>query len=403
MKTIAILGGSFSPFHNGHAAMVLAAKNQLRPDEIWLMPSKRPPHKPSYGTITDKDRVKMLKLFSKKLEGVSVCTKELEMEGFTYTADTLEALKEKHPDDKFYFIIGGDSVKNFHNWYRPEVIVADAELAICARSGFEKNEILKEIQKLKETIGGNYHILDFELQEVSSSEIRELLAKGEDVSKLLPAEIYDYITKHKLYLEENVSLTVKELKAAMKELLPHKRYEHVLGVKDTAAELAEIYGVDKTKAKIAGLLHDCAKTLSAEELKNLCDQNGVKYTEAEVVDEGTTKSLLHSKAGSILAKNLYYVNDEEILSSIFYHTVGRPGMTTLEKIIFTADYIEPGRTQKTEPPLDKLRKIAKKDIDLAVYYITLNTIKYLDEDGRPTDKQTADTLEYYKKACNIKE
>lgn len=396
MKRVAILGGSFNPFHNGHAAMVQAAREQLNIDEIWLLPAKQPPHKQSYGNISDDDRVGMLRAYAASYEDVHVYTIELEMDGFTYTANTLTSLHEMYSDYSFIFLIGGDSIVNFHKWYQPETIVKYADIAICTRDDCDLKDVETIISNLISSFGGRFIPLKFKNVDVSSTMVRKLLAEKRDAGSYIPKEIYDYILTKKLYIDNKEQYTVHELEFKMKELLPDKRFKHVLGVKETAVKLAEIYNCNVLKASIAALLHDCAKTLTSEQLVNLCDQNGVSYTPEETCDEFTTKSLLHSKAGSILAKNLYYINDEEILSAIFYHTVGRPNMSLLEKIIFVADYIEPGRTQSTNPPLDEIRNIAYNNIDNAVYLIALNTVHYLKENKRYIDSATMQTLDYYK-------
>lgn len=397
MKSVAILGGSFNPFHNGHAAMVEAAITQLNVDEIWLMPAKQPPHKPSYGNVTDNDRISMLNAFAEYKTCLKVCDFELKMDGFTYTAKTLCELKKIYPDNKFYFLMGGDSFINFYKWYKPETIVRHSNIVICTREDCDKEVINNAINSLKESIGGEYILLNFKNVDVSSSNIREMISNNEDVSSYLPSEIYDYINNHSLYKGHKTQYSLEQLESKMKESLSLYRFTHVLGVKDTALRLADYYGCDSKKCAIAAILHDCAKELTPEQLKNLCDQNGVSYTKEEVSDDKTTLSLLHSKAGTILAKNLYYIDDKDILSAIFYHTVGKPDMSMIEKIIYVADYIEPGRTQSTIPALDEIRELSFNDIDFAVYLIAKNTVDYLEKNNRHVDNLTYETLKFYQR------
>lgn len=401
MKKTVILGGSFNPFHNGHEAMLKAAMDELHPDECILMPAKKPPHKPSYNYVTDDDRLGMLQAYAQNHPGIIVDTTELYMDGFTYTANTLSLLAEKCPDKEFIFLIGGDSIKNFANWYKPDVIVKHASLAICAREEVDPEEIREIVNNLKLQFGGEYHILNFKEIDVSSTEIREAVEDGKDISALVPAEIAEYIVSHRLYLNHDGMPELSFLCEEMKKSLKPSRYRHSIGVMQTAKELAEIYGCDVKKAEIAGILHDCAKYMHPDELENLCRQNNVELSKTECLDDTTRSSLLHSKAGMILARNIYNVQDEEILSSIFYHTVGKPDMTMLEKIIFVADFIEPGRTQPCKPDLSYLRELVKTDIDRTIYYICQNTVDYLVKSGRAVDDNTTKTLEFYAKACNI--
>ena len=179
----------------------------------------------------------------------------------------------------------------------------------------------------------------------------------------------------------------EKLKCTLKE----RRYNHTLGVADTAVELAKKYGCDQEKAEIAGLLHDCAKYMSSEEILKKCKNYGIQFTESEK----NNPHLLHAKLGEYYARHDYGVEDEEILSAIHNHTTGKAEMTLLEKIIFTADYIEPGR--KDVENLDKIREISFKNLDKAVYLILKNTIKYLNSWKGEIDKPTLDAYNYYKK------
>ena len=152
---------------------------------------------------------------------------------------------------------------------------------------------------------------------------------------------------------------------------------------------------EKAQNEIAGILHDCAKNLGPDKLRNLCCQNNIPVSEREKTDDNVADALLHSKVGALLAKNLYNVDDKEILDAIYYHTVGRPEMPLLEKIIYLADFIEPSRTQNCKPGLDVIRKLAKTDIDRAVYYATKATVDYVTEKGRYLNPESLETLKYY--------
>ncbi len=110
--------------------------------------------------------------------------------------------------------------------------------------------------------------------------------------------------------------------------------------------------------------------------------------------------LLHGKLGAYYARTKYGIHDEEILSSIVYHTTGKPAMTFLEKNIFLSDYIEVHRTQNTKPILDMIRTTAFKNLDLSVYYALDNTLQFLKFNNRLIDRMSFDALEYYKVKIN---
>lgn len=158
----------------------------------------------------------------------------------------------------------------------------------------------------------------------------------------------------------------KYLKTNLKE----KRYEHSLGVSSTAVKLADLYGADITKARIAGLIHDCAKCMSDNELIDIANKNGIVID--EVLEE--TPNLLHGPVASVIAKDEMGICDEEILSSIAYHTTGKENMSLMEKIIYVADYIEPMRDF---PGVDKIRKDAMENLDRALLDSFNNTIKHV--------------------------
>ncbi len=180
-----------------------------------------------------------------------------------------------------------------------------------------------------------------------------------------------------------------ELIRAVQKELKYSRFIHSMGVAFTATSLAERYGVDMRKAETAGILHDCAKYLEVEKMEGLCRKNDLPISEME---KGNS-ALLHSKAGSVLARTKYGVEDEEILNAIRFHTTGRPGMTALEKIIFIADYIEPGREQA--PHLTEIRSAAFEDLDKALCMILRDTLDFLKGGEKPVDSMTQKTYDYY--------
>ena len=184
---------------------------------------------------------------------------------------------------------------------------------------------------------------------------------------------------------------IRRLAKAMEECEDGKRYFHTLGVAFTAASMAMRYDVPVMDAQIAGLLHDCAKCFSDEKLLAICSKNHLEVTEVEA----RNPYLLHGKVGAFIAKTDYQINDVSILNAICYHTTGHPDMTALEKIIFIADYIEPGRKQA--PHLTEIRKLAFEDLDQAMVKILEDTLAYLGNGDGEIDPLTKTTYDYYKK------
>lgn len=195
---------------------------------------------------------------------------------------------------------------------------------------------------------------------------------------------------------------LNKLRKEMEKTLEPKRYEHTLSVAYTAANLAAVHGVDIDKALIAGMLHDCAKCLSYNKQMAVCEKNHIFLTEMETEENSP---LLHAKAGSVLAQQEYGITDEDILHAIRYHTTGRPGMSSLEKVIYIADYIEPGRSHVKRAGADlymrsltEARKLAYHNLDDALRKILCDSLAYLTKKGGKIDSMTRETYEYYSKS-----
>lgn len=190
---------------------------------------------------------------------------------------------------------------------------------------------------------------------------------------------------------------IEKMQKQVKNELDAYRYRHTLGVMYTAASLAMRYGVELEQAMAAGLLHDCAKCIPDSQKIKMCDKYKVKLTDTELQNT----ALIHPKLGAYLAKSEYGVEDEDILNAIAGHTTGHPGMSMLEKIIYIADYIEPGR--KEAPNLSLIRKLAFENIDDALFQILEDTLQYLKSNDRVIDLMTEETYNFYKELTQKEE
>jgi predicted HD superfamily hydrolase involved in NAD metabolism len=188
---------------------------------------------------------------------------------------------------------------------------------------------------------------------------------------------------------------MKKIKKYLKNHLTKDRYNHTLGVAYTAVAMAMRYNPDTSndkfikRAELAGLLHDCAKCIDNSKKLKICDKNNIPYSKFEAENA----YLLHGRIGAFIAMSKFNIDDQEILDAIEWHTTGRPDMSLLEKIIFIADYIEPGR--KPVPELDEIRQLAFTDIDKTMEKILGNTLNYLNEKGAAIDKMTQFTYDSY--------
>ena len=156
----------------------------------------------------------------------------------------------------------------------------------------------------------------------------------------------------------------------LKENLKPKRYIHTLGVVSTAKELAKLNGVDEDKAELAALCHDVAKNLTPEELMNIIKKNNIELT----MDEKKTPELWHEIVSDILAKEKFNIDDKEVLEAMRWHTTGRENMSTLDKIIYISDMIEPSRTYDG---VEEIRQKVLENLDEGVLMGMDHTIKYL--------------------------
>ena len=183
-------------------------------------------------------------------------------------------------------------------------------------------------------------------------------------------------------------MDINSMRSKLKGMLLEKRFNHSIMVCETAKELAKMYGADIKKAEIAGLLHDCAKNFSKDEMFNMCEKYSIK------LDDVTKKQvgLIHAFLGAEVAKDLFGVDDDEIYDAIFYHTVGKPNMSLLTKIIYIADAIEPLRNYEG---VEHLRELAHADLDKALVYQIDITIKSVLKRGSLLHLNTVDTRNYY--------
>ncbi|GMB07556.1 putative HD superfamily hydrolase involved in NAD metabolism [Thermolongibacillus altinsuensis] len=160
-----------------------------------------------------------------------------------------------------------------------------------------------------------------------------------------------------------------EALAIVRKQLTEHRYQHTIGVMETAIELAKKYGADVKKAELAAIFHDYAKFRPKEEMKRIIIEQNMPSDLLQYNAE-----LWHAPVGAYLVKTEVGIDDVDILDAIRYHTSGRANMTVLEKVVYLADYIEPGRAF---PGVDEVRELAQQNLDLALLKALQNTISFL--------------------------
>lgn len=172
-----------------------------------------------------------------------------------------------------------------------------------------------------------------------------------------------------------------------KRLKP-KRVQHTMGVEVTAVALARTFGCDAQEASLAALLHDNAKNMDTQELFAICKNS---YPEYGLSLEYS--SVFHAFAGAVLAKERYPQLSEDVIRAICFHTTGRPGMSRLEKIIYAADFAEPGR--EPFPGLELIRERLFTNLDDGVWRILQQTVEYVTMKKKKIHPLTLTTLQYY--------
>jgi nicotinate-nucleotide adenylyltransferase len=180
---IGVFGGQFDPPHNGHLAVVRAAVGQLHLDRLLVVPSPRPPHRPEPDTPAEV-RFELARAAFAGEPGVEVSRIELDRDGPSYTADTLAALSR--PGRRLYLIVGADQLAALDGWYRPDLVRELATIAVAARPGSPRAD--------------GVEVLEMEPVAAASSDVRERIALGEDVSALVPAGVAAAIRREGLYL-----------------------------------------------------------------------------------------------------------------------------------------------------------------------------------------------------------
>ncbi len=174
------------------------------------------------------------------------------------------------------------------------------------------------------------------------------------------------------------------------KFMDEERFLHTIGVMHTCACLAMVHGTDINIAQCAGLLHDSAKCIPNKKKIRLCEEHHIEITQFE----RENPFLIHAKLGAYIARSKYGVKDPDILAAITYHTTGRPDMSTLEKIVYIADYIEPMRYKAQCLPV--VRRLAFLDLDECMYEILKNTVAFLGDNPEKIDGISLKAYEFYR-------
>ncbi|MBI5208381.1 MAG: bis(5'-nucleosyl)-tetraphosphatase (symmetrical) YqeK [Elusimicrobia bacterium] len=342
---ILILGGSFDPPHEGHAALLEAAARRVRPSTILLVPAFQAPLK-GVPSAPPQARVAMLRRLLASLpapwrERCSLDLHELRSRRKVYTVETLRRLRRSHPRAELHFVVGSDAAAAFGRWREPRALERLAAWWVGARPE-AAGKVLPHFRRLP----GRF-------PDVSSTGIRLAIATGRKWKKRVPDRVAAFIRKRRLY--------GLDMLAKLESMLKKPRFEHTLAVARIAERLAERHGLDRSKAVLAALLHDCGRSLSRGRMVSLARAWRLKAPRLAEIIEHQPK-LLHSYLSAELARRRFGVDDPEVLSAIRKHTLAALSMSRLDRLVYVADAVSEDRAH---PAAQALRRRAFRDLDAA--------------------------------------
>lgn len=388
---IGIYGGTFDPIHNGHIAVANAVKREFGLDCVVFVVAADPPHKLNSNRTPGEIRLQMVQAAVDGEKGLVVSDIELKRGGISYTVDTLMEFHRLYEDAKLYFIVGADMLIDFPTWYKPAEILKLATLVAAGREGSRSHdELCAAAERIKEQFGGKVIVSLTNGPLISSTDIRQRVYDALPVNNLVPLKTELMIYERSLYVDDKL----KEMHDKIAATIDEKRLQHTMYVEREAIVLADRYGVDTKKARLAALLHDCVKVPGAQ-IVELASKYGYELSGEEMMNP----YIIHSGLGAVVARKEYGIEDEDVLNAIRRHTLGCENMTDLDKIVYLADKVEPSRKYRR---VGTLRDLAMFDLDAGVIATMRHTINFTRSSGRAVHPLTLKVIETLQKASEKK-
>lgn len=359
---IGVFGGTFNPPHQGHMHVARLALEYAHLDRLLVIPDNIPPHKDGMTLATARDRLEMCRLAFGFDERIEISSIEIDQSGKSYTVNTVSQLRKLYPDDELVLIVGADMLLSFDRWYQWQTILSMCRLCAFTRGdGATTEEMISFAREHLGVDAEKGEIIIPKVAEIplSSSNIRSGLALSDLPQNSICASVEEYINKKKVYSEDTAR--IDEFKAVVNEKLSGERLIHSFGVADSAAYLAKLYGADEESAYCAGLLHDITKQTKPELQFEYLKDAGIELTSAEK----NNPSLWHAMSGAAYIDVHLNVKSRDIINAVRYHTTGRSGMSLLERIVYTADFIS---AERHYPDVDVMRTLSDKSLDEADLY-----------------------------------
>ncbi|MDO5352916.1 MAG: nicotinate-nucleotide adenylyltransferase [Succinatimonas sp.] len=327
MSRIGIIGGAFDPIHLGHTRIINEAITKLSLDKMLIIPTKNNPWKDK-AIASNQQRMKMIEIATKDIPEAFADAIEINLphNEKNYTIDTIRLLKERYPEDELYYIMGMDQASQFDKWKKAKKISKLVQLVAFLRPGYTKNDNLEKY---------HFQLIDVEATNESSTAFR----KG-DVS-VVDQNVLKYICQEGIYLENLV-----------RPYMSKKRFNHTCSVAKLASEFAKSNGLNAKKAYIAGMLHDVAKEMDKDKALKL-----MKTYYSEYVSK--PEPIYHQWLSAYVAKNTFFIDDEEILQAITNHTTASVNMSKLDMCVYCADKLDPLRGYDSSESI----QLCHKDIE----------------------------------------
>ncbi|HVC09200.1 MAG TPA: nicotinate (nicotinamide) nucleotide adenylyltransferase [Elusimicrobiota bacterium] len=342
---ILVFGGSFDPPHKGHLALLSAVLERLNPDLALIVPAcqaplKNTPAAPAVERLM-LTRLGLLELLpSKWRQKTLIDSAEISSRRRVYTFETLRRLRKKYPLAEFHFAVGADAAADFGRWKNQRELKAACRWWSANRPG-----AFAGIPPFFKKIPGR-------MPEISSTRVREALALGRDVRAWLAKPVARYIKSRGLY--------GLALLAELKKSLSPERFAHTLAVAGWAQSLAERWGADPDDARLAGLLHDWGRAVPVPRMPDYARTRRLKVPRLKDIAR-RQPLLLHAYISEDLARRRG-LGGPAVRQAVRRHTLGGPGMTSLDRILYVADACSPDRKHAGAADL---RRLALEDLDSA--------------------------------------
>ena len=390
MARIGIYGGTFNPPHIGHIAAAEYALKRLNLTKLLVIPSCISPHKElPADSPSPAGRMEMLEIALQGKDGIEVSDLELRRGDRSYTYETVAEVARLYPNAEIVLFMGTDMFLCFDRWKNPDLILQNASLAVFYRGDPKEKQQIQEKKAYFEAQGAKIYLVENPITQISSSDLRRMVVFG-CAAPFLDPGVAEYIQRGGLYGAAKCyrDLSLEELEQVVVSLLKPNRVAHVLGCRQTAAEMANIHGADPVDAQRAALLHDITKAIDGPLQLTLCREYGINLDDFSANNPKT----LHALTGSLVAERIFGENPQ-VVAAIASHTTGKADMNTLEKIIYVADYMEPNRDF---PGVAQLRQLAYTDLDQAMIMGLEMTLSMLHEQGREVSPESREALEFLK-------